>query len=346
MDNEKEKVAEEPVMAPILNEETNTSTAPQETPKAEEPKEIPVEEKKPVVEKTLSKKELKKKKQEEIKKRKLEEQQKKMEERQRKLEEKQKLKEERKRLDALQPKTPFLKILLILAVIVLGGYIYYTSMLYHKTIDELNNKCTPYQQYAEETTLDLDSILVKNLYQKVYTNIREDVAQTEWNNEMKLYLAFRQMGETEKYESNCNMFKDTNMEPYVCEDTNSYTPLAFHQDSLILEYKKLFGENDTFYLENIKLKYGCIGGYEYIPERQEYVQGRCTQPTTTNFKVTKTLKEAIAKRNTIILVEEVKYRKGEAQDLPDYLKSGTYYYTFKLDMNYNFILLSKTYEER
>ena len=158
---------------------------------------------------------------------------------------------------------------------------------------------------------------------------------------MKLYLAYRQIGDAEKYESNCNMFKDTSMEPYVCEDTNSFTPLAFHQDSLILEYKKLFGENDPFSLENIKLKYGCIGGYQYIPERQEFVQGKCSQPTTTNIKVTKTLKEAIAKRNTIILVEEVTYRKGELQELPEYLKSGMYYYTFKLDMNYNFILLSK-----
>ena len=33
-------------------------------------------------------------------------------------------------------------------------------------------------------------------------------------------------------------------------------------------------------------------------------------------------------------------------ELPSYLKNGKYYYTFRLDMNYNFVLVSKTYEDK
>ena len=33
-------------------------------------------------------------------------------------------------------------------------------------------------------------------------------------------------------------------------------------------------------------------------------------------------------------------------DLPDYLKSGDYLYTFRLDMNYNYVLVSKIYDDK
>ena len=32
--------------------------------------------------------------------------------------------------------------------------------------------------------------------------------------------------------------------------------------------------------------------------------------------------------------------------LPDFLKSGIYKYTFRLDMNYNYVFVDKIYEER
>lgn len=310
-----ENTNEEPVLSPIIEETTPVIQQPQNK---------------------LSKKELRE-----------QEKQKKKEEKERERQEKLAKKEQLKaQLPPPPPPTPFFKILAILIIIVLAGYSIYSSKLYRSTIQQLTNICTPLQQVEKETPLDINSFLVQSLYKKVYTNIREDLAQPEWNNEMKLYLAYRQIGDSEKYESNCNMFQDTSMEPYICEETNQFTPLAFHQDSLIMEYKKLFGENSEFHLENIKLQNACIGGYQYIPEREEFVQGKCTQQTTTSYKVTKTLKEATVKRNTIVLVEEVRYREGESVELPDYLKSGTYYYTFRLDMNYNFILVSKTYEAR
>ena len=39
-------------------------------------------------------------------------------------------------------------------------------------------------------------------------------------------------------------------------------------------------------------------------------------------------------------------KESEKMPLPDYLKSGTYYYTFRLDMNYNYILVSKEIEQK
>ena len=62
------------------------------------------------------------------------------------------------------------------------------------------------------------------------------------------------------------------------------------------------------------------------------------------FKAEKTLVSATSTGNTIILTEEVKYKAGENLDLPNYLKSGTYRYTFRLDKNYNYVLISKTHE--
>lgn len=378
-------VEDEPVIEiPIVNSETKeeqpkkeeTTQVVEQPPVVEEVKEEPIVKQPPIVEEKqeevvveqpkLSKKEqqaLEKKQKEEERKRLQEEEKQRIEEEKRKKEEerlalkqkkiedkkafqekKRQIKEEKK-LQDIRNHAPFFRVLLILAVIVMAGYSFYSNRLYQNTINYLKNKCTPFSLYEEETNLDLDSTLIKSLYSKVYTSMKEDYAQPEWNDLMKLYLAYRQIGDGDKYESNCNMFNSGSMEPYVCDESNNFTPLAFHQDTLILEYKKLFGENTPIKLQNIKLTNSCIGGYQYIPEREEFVQGRCTQQQTINYKVTKTLKEAIAKRDTIVLVEEVRYKEGESMELPKYLKNGKYYYTFRLDMNYNFILVSKKYED-
>ena len=60
----------------------------------------------------------------------------------------------------------------------------------------------------------------------------------------------------------------------------------------------------------------------------------------------KELKEAVTANNTIILKEEVKYIGADSSNLPSYLVSGTYYYTFRVDMNYNFVLISKQYDQK
>lgn len=234
----------------------------------------------------------------------------------------------------------------LLIIIGLAVYIFYSSNNYKNQIENLNYNCTPITASKEEVKLDLNSTIVKNLYSKVATTIREDLAQPEFNDNMRLYLAYRQILETEKYDSNCNLFDKLKMEPYTCEVTPNFRPKAFKEETLLQKIKEMYGENSRIELANIKLGTACIGGYQYIPERGEFVQGLCTQQTATSYKVTKTLKEATSTRTTIILTEEVKYRENEKMPLPEYLKSGLYYYTFRLDMNYNYVLVSKTYQSK
>jgi len=239
----------------------------------------------------------------------------------------------------------FFKILVVLAVIVLAGYIVYTNRSYQAQINNLKFACTPVTTNTKEEQLPLDSTLVQSLYAKVKTTIKEDYAHTEWDNKMKLYLAYRQIPVNEKYPSNCNMFNATQMEPFICEVSPTFVPQAFKVETLELEFKKLFGEETPFQLDDVKLDRGCVGGYQYIPERQEFVQGTCPQQSVTPIKVDKKLKEARSYRNTIILVEDVKYTGSDKTEIPSYLKNGTYFYTFRLDMNYNFVFVSKTYED-
>ena len=78
----------------------------------------------------------------------------------------------------------------------------------------------------------------------------------------------------------------------------------------------------------------------------EYVEGECKSDNAVMYSVEKKLVEATTNRNTITLVEEVKYLENEKLKLPEYLKSGKYYYTFRLDMNYNYVLISRTYESK
>ena len=235
---------------------------------------------------------------------------------------------------------------LIFLLVGLGIYTFTIKSYSDRTIDELSYQCSPRKELKEEIALDLDSTLVQDLYKKVSTSIREDLAQPEWNDTMKLYLAFRQIPDYKLYDSNCNLFDMGKMEPYTCEVSVNFIPKAFHTSTLELEWKKLFGERTPMPHINIKLDNSCIGGYEYISERDEYVQGYCKQNTATSYKVTKTLKEAVSSNNMIVLTEEVKYAGNEKMELPNYLKSGTYYYTFRLDMNYNYVLIRKTFDQK
>ena len=123
-------------------------------------------------------------------------------------------------------------------------------------------------------------------------------------------------------------------------------PIAFKASLLKKKKKKLFGEDTLIPLGNIKLSNACVGGYEYIAERGEFVEGVCDTQTATSFKVDKQLSKAVSYRNTIILTENVKYHANEKMNLPDYLKSGEYIYTFRLDMNYNYVLIDKSYNDK
>lgn len=235
---------------------------------------------------------------------------------------------------------------LFIIVLILIGYILYSSLNNKSLVRNLTYNCTPIRSASDEKKLDLDSTIVKDLYSKVYTNVREDVAQPEWNDAMKLYLAYRQLTDSKKYDSNCNLFNQQAMNSYTCVVSTSFVPKAFKQSDLELEWKKLFGEKTPITFSNIKLDYDCIGGYQYIADREEYVQGYCESNKAISVKATKKLVEATSNGNTIILKEEVNYSQTGNGDVPEYLKNGTYYYTFRLDMNYNYVLVSKTYQSK
>ncbi len=239
-----------------------------------------------------------------------------------------------------------LTFIFILIIIGLVAYIYYSSKNYMIVLRQLQYECSPIQGDKKEIDLDLNSTLVKDLYSKVSTNIREDLAQPQFNDQMKLYLAYRQILDKDKYDSNCNLFSPVSMEPYRCEESTAFVPKAFKEETLRHEFRKLFGENTDISLQNIQLGNSCLVGYQYISDRGEFVQGFCNQQTATSYKATKTLVEAKSMGATIVLIEEVKYHENERMPLPDYLKSGTYKYTFRLDMNYNYVFLDKRYEEK
>lgn len=236
--------------------------------------------------------------------------------------------------------------ILLVIILGLGAYTVFSYKSHKDKIENLMYNCTPITASKEGVKLDLGSTLVKDLYSKVATTIREDLAQPEFNDNMRLYLAYRQILETDKYDSNCNLFDTLAMEPYTCEVSTNFRPKAFKEETLTQAIKKLYGESTSIPFENIRLGSACIGGYQYIAARGEFVQGMCNQQTATSYKATKILKEATSTRNMIILTEEVKYHENEGMSLPDYLKSGMYYYTFRLDMNYNYVLVSKTYESK
>ena len=245
-----------------------------------------------------------------------------------------------------KPKKKFsLTPILLFLLVALGAFLFYTIKSDNQKLSQMKYNCTPVSTTNEEKELDIKSTIVQNLYSKVSTNIREDLAQPEMNDEMKLYLAYRQILETDKYDSNCNLF-NTSMTPYTCTQTASWNPKAFKEDLLQLKLKELFGENTNIPLRNIQLGNTCVVGYQYIKERGEFVEGQCNQKTATSFKANKELVKATTTRNTIILTEEVKYQETEGLTLPEYLKSGTYKYVFRLDMNYNYVLVSKTYETK
>lgn len=232
-------------------------------------------------------------------------------------------------------------------ILCLVGALVYFNFAHQNEVARLNEECTPVSTSGEVKKLDLNSTIVQDLYAKVKTSLREDLASTDFNDQMKLYLTYRQLAYSEFYESNCNLFSATAMEPFACVESSVVSPMAFKEEDLQREVKKLFGDNVEIANANIQLGEGtCIGGYQYIAERGEYVQGTCTQNTATTFKMDKELVKAESKESVITLYEEVKYYNAEGLNLPERLKSGTYVYTFKLDMNYNYVYVSKELQEK
>ena len=236
--------------------------------------------------------------------------------------------------------------ILVIIIILLGAVLFFIKTTSDRKIEELKYTCSPIDEKKESTNIDVNSTLVQSLYSRVVTSVREDLAQPEFNDTMKIYLAYRQIPEYDKYETNCTGFDKLKMEPYKCEKSSTFTPKGFTRKTLELKWKELFGEMTPMPKINIKLQNACVGGYEYIPNRDEYVEGTCKMNTSGAYKVSKELIEAKYSNNMIVLTEQVNYSGQENMVLPDYLKSGKYFYTFRLDMNYNYVLVSKEYEQK
>ncbi len=203
------------------------------------------------------------------------------------------------------------------------------------------SRCTPVSTSKEEKELDLNSNIVKDLYSRVKTSLREDLGQAQLNDELKLYLAYRQLGNSEFYESHCKSFEVAGMEPFKCDETNNFIPRAFKVDALEVEYRKLFGYDAEVPHGNIQLGNSCVGGFQYIASRGEYVEGQCPSVGATLYRVDKELTSAYSRKSIIVLRERVHYYGSEGLSVPEELVSGTYEYTFKLDMNYNYAYISK-----
>lgn len=233
-----------------------------------------------------------------------------------------------------------------LIIIVLGAYIGYTKYTTDITIRRLQEMSSPVSTTKDTKELDLNSTIVQQLYSKVKTNIREDLQEKGLTTEMKMYLAYRQIPESEFFISNCEGFDNAGIIPYVCNlNDPNFTPMAFKKEALEVQYKALFGDYDNFTYQNIQIGKKCLGGYEYIESRGEYVQGTCPQTVTTTIKSTKKLVKAESRETYIYLTEEVKNVASEGSSVPDYIKSGNYKYVFKLDNNYNYIYIDKYLEE-
>lgn len=235
--------------------------------------------------------------------------------------------------------TPLI-IIIILILIALNAYQYLNTQ---SKIKQLNFECTPVSTYEKEKELDLNSTIVRDLYNKAETTIREDLANPEFNDELKRYLAFRQIPNKDFYDSNCNYFNNSAMQGITCPTSKDFHPLALKTETFEREYKKLFGANTTVPNGNIQLSNKCLGGYQYIPDRGEYVQGKCGESDSTPLKKNAKLIKAISRNNVIILTEEVVYKGTDSQTVPEYLNNGTFTYTFKLDTNYNYVYVSREF---
>lgn len=234
------------------------------------------------------------------------------------------------------------RFVIILLLLIIAGLAFYIYQDYTK--DLAKGECSPL--VASDNTLrelDLNSSIVQELYDKVKTTIREDVAYHNFDDVFKLYLAYRQIPNSDIYDSHCNLFDESSMSNFSCNDSLSFVPKAFKVETLEREVKKLFGESITIENQDIVLGNSCLGGFQYIPERGEYVQGYCGQVPTTAYNVDKELISATVQGDTIILKENVRYYSAEGIS-GDQLQNGVYVHTFKLDNNYHYAYVDRTIE--
>ena len=236
-------------------------------------------------------------------------------------------------------KGKFFIFLLILIIILMGVYIYFD---YQK--DAARGECSPLVASDTSTReLDVSSSIVQELYDKVKTTVREDVAYHNFDDTFKLYLAYRQIPVSDMYESNCNLFNENKMSNFSCSSAQSFVPMAFSEEVLQREVRKLFGEGVEITNQDIVLGNSCFGGFQYIADRGEYVEGYCGQVPTTTYEAEKTLESATVSGDTITLREKVRYYSAEGVS-NDQLQNGVYVHTFKLDNSYHYAYVNREIE--
>ena len=237
--------------------------------------------------------------------------------------------------------TPFL--LAIIIGLIIG--IIYVNNDKNNTIEQLRQENIVIDTDDKEVDLDINSTIVKDLYTKVATTVKEDLADPYLDEDMKRYLALRQVSSYNKYDSNCNLFNQSSMFNIICNEKTE-KPTAFKEENLQLELKKLFGEGTQIPNANIQLGRQCVGEYQYIAERGEYVKGQCTKNNAITFRVDKKITRATKINDEIYIEEEVRYISGEKGEIPESLKDGIYTHRFKLDTNFNYAYISKEYRPK
>ncbi len=233
-------------------------------------------------------------------------------------------------------------ILSLFIIICLGGACFFLYQKWMETEDYYLNYYSPINSKTE-TKLDLESPVIVDLYNKFKTDESEDYFGKDINqNDMKLYLALRNVSYNYYLDSNCNKYDNTKMQSFNCP--NNYTTKAIDENIVKEELIKLYGENHDIQLNDVTLGNSCYGGYQYIQERKQFVLGRCIGNVQSRIKTEKKLLEATTTDTNIVIKEKVRYYSTSI-DVPDYLKDGTYIYKFRLDNNYNYIFVSKEYSE-
>lgn len=231
--------------------------------------------------------------------------------------------------------------LFLIIIFLLFGACYYMYDKSNKTISYYENEYSPINT-SKEVTLNNDSFLVKSLYNTVKTDIKEDTVMPYYDNSFKLYIAYRNISHSDIYESNCNMFNNSSMQSFNCKaDDKDYVPTAFKITTMQDSINKIFGESANVTLDNLQYGNTCFGGYQYIPDRGEFVSGKCIAQSTILLQASKELTKATSTKDKIVLEEKVKYSNPTGGEIPAELKSGIYHYTFRLDKNYNYILENK-----
>ena len=235
--------------------------------------------------------------------------------------------------------------LFLIIIIGLIGALVYVNNDKTNTINQLKYENIVIDTNNQKVELDKNSTIVQDLYNNVATTVKEDIANPNLDDEMKRYLAYRQITANKMYESHCNLFDQNKIYNYTC-DNKTFKPRTFKEETLQVEIKKMFGENSRVEMGNIQLGRHCIGGFEYIPERGEFVEGQCLENTAVTIDVKKEITAAYRINDEIYIEEETRYISGNKGDIPEILKDGIYTYTFKLDTNLNYAYINKSYRTK